>query len=161
RWDRQLTQQNCLHEWFEIRLRLLAAHRLAGHKDRLMPLARQLHERATQAQDWMTVRRLGRLMAADEKPSPLALLGPLPVGPFAAGATALGAGLQAPPGPPTPTEPTSDLSTDAEQQSAEAAQSTPLEEVFNSLTERMPPPGENDPVPIHNAILNDLLAIDP
>src|SRR5262249_32084139 len=33
-WDRKLTEQSCLNDWFETRLRLIAAHRLAGGRDR-------------------------------------------------------------------------------------------------------------------------------
>src|SRR5262249_49853280 len=31
-WDKRLTDQHCLHSWFETRLRLTAAHLLAGDK---------------------------------------------------------------------------------------------------------------------------------
>jgi tetratricopeptide (TPR) repeat protein len=98
--DRYLTEQKILNEWFEARLRLIAAHRLAGQDNRVAALARQLDARAQKARDWLTLRRLERLLDVSEPATPLALLAPLATGPFAGGKrTAL------PVRPPAPTAP--------------------------------------------------------
>src|SRR5439155_16916828 len=82
RWGRWLYEHKVLHHWFEMRLRLIACHRLAGRKEKMEPLARQLEDKAWKARDWLTLRRLGRLFDASAPPEPLALLAPLDSGPF-------------------------------------------------------------------------------
>src|SRR5262245_61977782 len=57
-WDRWLTERKHLSDWFEVRTRLVAAHKLAGQNDRADALAKQLGERAHKARDWLTLRRL-------------------------------------------------------------------------------------------------------
>ena len=37
-----MTEHECLHQWFEVRLRLIACQRLAGADNRIEPLAKQL-----------------------------------------------------------------------------------------------------------------------
>ena len=72
-WDRQLTTQRCLTEWFEVRLRLVAAYRLAGQETRAQSLAKQLEAKAQGAFDYLTLRRLKQLMDAATAPGPLPL----------------------------------------------------------------------------------------
>jgi tetratricopeptide (TPR) repeat protein len=83
RWDRWLTEHEALHHWFEVRLRLIACQVLAGAQQKVEALAKQLEERAWKARDWLTLHRLSRLFDPAQRPSPLALLGPLREGPFA------------------------------------------------------------------------------
>lgn len=127
RWDRQLTERHCLAEWFEVRLRLLAAHRLAGRDDRIKALAQQLEARARKACDWLTLRRLARLLDPEESVSPLALLTPLSEGPFAAPAATEAVPAKAPdeaaPAEAVPVEP--------------QAGTTPLEETYDRFWARL------------------------
>ncbi len=60
-WDRRLQERQYLEQWFEVRLRLIAAYRLAGDDKRADALARQLDSKAREARDWLTLRRLARL----------------------------------------------------------------------------------------------------
>jgi tetratricopeptide (TPR) repeat protein len=76
-WDRKLSQAKALTWWFEVRLRLIATKRLAGDSDRLDRLVQPLEQAALQASDWLTERRLQRLLDDDFQPSPLALLAEL------------------------------------------------------------------------------------
>lgn len=82
--DRTLHRQHCLTMWFDVRLRLLAAMRLAGQTDRVGRLADQLKERAGKAADFLTLRRLERLLDDSVAPTPIAAVAPLNTGPFAA-----------------------------------------------------------------------------
>jgi tetratricopeptide (TPR) repeat protein len=104
RWDRWLTDHKNLHSWFEVRLRLIACHRLAGNQARIEPLAKQLEERAWAARDWLTLHRLSRLFDPSETPSPLALLGPADIGPFAGNRTS----AAVPAAPPSEAAPAQD-----------------------------------------------------
>jgi tetratricopeptide (TPR) repeat protein len=149
-WDRRLTELRCLHDWFETRLRLIAVHRLAGHRDKAEGLARTLEQRARKAHDWLTLRRLARLLDPDESPSPLALLAPLPSGPFAAAPTRVA--IAAPAGLPAAE------SADALPPGDEATQVTPLEVFFNGLIDRMEAAG-NDAE--HTAVLDEVLGVPP
>ena len=81
-WDRQLTELRSLSHWFEIRLRLLAALRLAGQPQRLPALAKPLEAKARAASDYLTLRRLERLLDETLPLSPLALTDTLTSGPF-------------------------------------------------------------------------------
>jgi tetratricopeptide (TPR) repeat protein len=142
-WDRWLTEHHCLHEWFEVRLRLIAACRLAGHGQKIAPLARQLETRAEKARDWLTLRRLTRLLDADQ-PEPLALLASLPCGPFAApGKRAV---LDVPPAEQQP---------EAERP---APPSTPLQGFLDQQFTRYEQ-GSQDPAVVA-AILSEVLALE-
>jgi hypothetical protein len=83
RWDRWLQERSALSEWFEVRLRLTAAQLLAGNRRQAEALAKQLESRATKSRDWLTLRRLARLMDPATMPTPVPLLMPLSSGPFA------------------------------------------------------------------------------
>ena len=60
------------HLWFEVRLRLIAIKLLAGEKRQADRLAEQLQQRASTANDWLTIRRLTALQDPDLPTSPLA-----------------------------------------------------------------------------------------
>lgn len=82
RWDRKLLEEGLSHLWFETRLRLIAALRLAGQVQRMDPLAELLVQRAKKARDWLTLRRLRTLVDPTSHVTPLATLGAARVGPF-------------------------------------------------------------------------------
>src|SRR5205823_15027934 len=147
---RRLSELSCLHDWFEARLRLIAAHRLAGHRDKAEALARPLAQRARKAHDWMTVRRLARLLDPDESPSPLALLAPLPTGPFAGAATRIA--VAAPAGEPVPGH------AQAEPPENPTPEATPLEGFFKDLVKRTEAARDDAQ---RAAILDDVLAVPP
>jgi tetratricopeptide (TPR) repeat protein len=73
RWDQRLQRAGGTHLWFETRLRLIAVRRLSGQPKQAAALARQLEQRARQANDWLTLRRLDALLAA-ATPSMLAII---------------------------------------------------------------------------------------
>lgn len=81
-WDRRLMTQKCLSHWFEVRLRLIAIHLLAGKKDKASALAQQLESKAQFARDWLTIRRLKLLMTGEVQPNPLATLETMQSGRF-------------------------------------------------------------------------------
>lgn len=81
--DRTLHTNNCLTMWFDVRLRLIAAMKLAGQTDRITRLADQLRDRAKKAADFLTLRRLERLLDEATAVTPIAALAPLNDGPFA------------------------------------------------------------------------------
>ncbi len=71
RWDRLLQERNGTHLWFEVRLRLIAIKLLAGEKKQADRLSEQLQQRASAANDWLTLRRLTALQDPDLPTSPL------------------------------------------------------------------------------------------
>ncbi len=71
-WDRLLQDRSGTHLWFEVRLRLIAIKLLAGDKRQADRLAEQLQQRASAANDWLTLRRLTALQDPDLPTSPLA-----------------------------------------------------------------------------------------
>lgn len=75
-WDQRLQRCRGTHLWFEVRLRLIAVHLLAGKRRVAERLGVQLEQRARTAHDYLTLRRLQVLLDAD-RPSPLALVVPL------------------------------------------------------------------------------------
>jgi len=83
-WDPQLRRQKCLDEWFHVRLQLIATLRYAGQMERVPGLAKQLEASASEARDYLTLRRLKRVLDAATYPTPLGLLSDVTVGPFAA-----------------------------------------------------------------------------
>ncbi len=82
-WDPTLRRQKCLDEWFRLRLQLIATLRYAGQTERIAGLANQLKASATEARDYLTLRRLQRVLDLTTQPTPLGLLGDPTVGPFA------------------------------------------------------------------------------
>ncbi len=173
-WDRKLTDNGCINDWFETRLRLIATYRVAGQRERAEALARPLEQRARKAHDWLTVRRLKRLLDPTERPTPLALLAPLPHGPFAA-ATAVtvpplptaepGREGEAPAEPvgsaarqePRPPEPRPPELTPPQEAPAEV---TPLEDLFNKLVERLQEAEQEDDE-ARSELLDEVLDLPP
>ncbi len=82
-WDRKMLSQKCLSHWLEVRLRLIAVHRLAGLEDKSAALVRQLEPKAQAARDWLTLRRLNLLKSGEVRPNPIATLGTFETGLFA------------------------------------------------------------------------------
>ena len=74
-WDRRLTEQNCLKDWFEIRLRLIAAYSGSDQQKRADALAKGLEAKAHESQDYLTLRRLAKLRSEQKETSPIAGLG--------------------------------------------------------------------------------------
>lgn len=72
-WDRKLHRFKARHFWFENRLRLIAVKRLAGDKAAVDSLAMTLEEKATESDDWLTLRRLNEVVGDDEEPTILAV----------------------------------------------------------------------------------------
>ena len=99
-WDPLLRRQKCLDEWFHVRLQLIATLRYAGQTERVPGMAKQLEASATEARDYLTLRRLKRVLDSAAYPTPLGLLGDVTVGPFAAPRTD-GPVILAPAIPPT------------------------------------------------------------
>ncbi len=87
-WDRRLQERQCLNDWFDVRLRLIAAYLLAGDEKRGDGLARQLESKAREARDWLTLRRLGLLLDPSVPVSPIAPAGPIVGGASSATAAA-------------------------------------------------------------------------
>lgn len=66
--DQQLLRQDCLAEWFEVRLRWIATTRLAGDDALAQQLSKGLEARAAEAQDFLTLHRLRVLGAGATHP---------------------------------------------------------------------------------------------
>ena len=81
-WDRRLTEMKCLRDWFEIRLRLIAAYLLMGKRSRGEALGKGLEAKAAEAQDYLTLRRLKRLLSPEVPVCPVPLVADPVVGPF-------------------------------------------------------------------------------
>jgi tetratricopeptide (TPR) repeat protein len=169
-WDRRLTDCRHLANWFETRLRLVAASYLSGNMDRTHALARQLESKAKESRNWITLERLRGLLDGRVHASPLALLSPLSSGPFAAptivkAATTSGADDTANNGSAgnagsVGTEGTAaDASSSNRQSGAAEVDETPLGELIKSLLERITAAGEDEAAA--NAILDDILRLPP
>lgn len=151
-WDRVLTERRCLEEWLEVRLRLIAAHRLAGDEEKAAALGRQLESRAKEARDWLTLRRLARLLDHSETVSPIAAAGPLTTGPFA--------GIQSAKTQATDTEVASAL---PQAELEKEPKKTPLHDAFFQLAERFEA-AENHPETLeaeYQALVDAVLSADP
>lgn len=106
RWDERLLRDRLLSSWCETRLRLIAACRLAGQQAKADALGRALADRARKARDWLTLRRLARLLDPAEAPTPTALLATPRVGPFAPAGGTLPADFPSPSAAPKSESPT-------------------------------------------------------
>lgn len=83
-WDQRLTKQKNIRQWFEARLRLIALYLLSDKQTRAEALARGLEAQATESQDFLTLRRLKRLLDPAIPVVPIPTLQPVTSGPFAA-----------------------------------------------------------------------------
>ena len=146
-WDTRFAQDNLANAWFETRLRLIAAYRLAGKKERAEKLIAPLHKRAQKSRDWLTLRRLRRLVDDTEPPTPTAMLASPRVGPFAA------AGVSVPAAP-------AETPSNAELAESEAAeqQRSPMSDVFAQMVERLQTSEEDS---TKREILQQILALPP
>lgn len=138
-WDRRLTEQKCVKEWFEVRLRLIAAYLLQGDRKRAESLSKGLEAKADDAQDFLTLRRLQHLLDPATPVSPIAALG---------AAAKSAASAQA----ATPAQGDSDSSDAA---AAIDQEQTPLGEEIAGLMQRMIQSQEDDDA--RDQILADIL----
>ncbi len=159
-WDRLLSERHAVNDWFETRLRLIAVHRLAGYRDKVEALARPLEQRARKAKDWLTVRRLARLLDESEPASPAALLAPLTVGPFAAAGTRVAVAAAPPPAATAEAPETAPPPREAGQTLSPQAQApTPLEDFYQGVLERTRAAEDNEEA--QAGLLADILAVPP
>ena len=157
-WDRLLTQNRDFSAWLEVRLRLVATQRLAGNAKRAQALASPLEERAKQAQDWLTLRRLSRLLDESLTPSPLALVGDLREGPFAAHGPHVVVPAEVP-GAEIPADVPELLATE---QPLDETPPTPLAALIGDFMQRLgAAESEEATKQTYAAVLNDVLAIPP
>ncbi|MBS0205709.1 MAG: hypothetical protein JSS49_22640 [Planctomycetes bacterium] len=147
-WDRTMSREQCLTRWFGVRCRLIAALRLAGRMDQARTLAKPCEEAARGAHDWLTLRRLERLLDESIPVNPLATVGPVDCGPFASESAAL-------PGSDSAGEAALSEADSAEQDGAE----TPLSSVVQGFVERLRS-SEGAPEVVA-AIVQEMLDIEP
>lgn len=146
-WDRRLNDRQCLVEWFEIRLRLIAAYLLSGDERKVAGLARQLEAKAREARDWLTLRRLSRLLDPNVPVSPIAPAGPILVG--------------SPVGPtsvPVPTTPDPEATAEASSETPTPS-GTPLGEAIEALKALMD--AESADPDVRRRVLDALLGYGP
>lgn len=144
-WDRRLQDRQCLDEWFEVRLRLIAAYRLSGDMTRAEALARALEAKARETRDWLTLRRLALLLDPKAPVSPIAPAGPITFG------------TSAPPSPGA-ADP-SDAGADARAGQDGAPGETPLGDALTALAARMA--GAGDDPEAWKQVLDSLLGYGP
>ena len=143
-WDRRLLERRCLGHWFEVRLRLIAAHRLSGDDRRAKALAPPLEAKAREARDWLSLRRLARLFDPNVAVSPIATAQPMVLH----GAT-----------PDEPAKPAE------ESESAELAdaqlQESPLGDQLAAISGALEAAQNPDDPELRSTLLNSLLALGP
>ncbi|MBW3598811.1 MAG: hypothetical protein KY475_16235 [Planctomycetes bacterium] len=160
-WDRWLTTQKCLDQWFEVRLRMIAAHRMAGYQAKIDGLAHQLGSKAKTANDWLTLRRLTRLLDPSETVSPVATAAPITSGPFASKQPAVSA-ASGEAGERDLAQESTAMEQPASHEEAAATDEqapTPLAAKFEELAERLDQAGDDEEA--FRAVRRDFLAIDP
>ena len=154
-WDVLLREQKCLTKWFEVRLRLVAIARMTGKMPRAEALAKPLREAAESARDWMTQRRLARVLDESISATPLALAGPVTVGPFAEKPRAVPVEQSL----PDDAVPRAPVEGSAESDEESDVPATPLAEVVkNVYVQLMESGGEPDKVA---AVISGILAVAP
>lgn len=104
-WDRRLDPGKSVHVWFELRLRLVAAMILADRRAQATRVAEQLKQHAEKASDYLTIRRLNRLLDESIPAEPLATVEPFLSGLFADKTAAHAEPTPAPTTASTPTVP--------------------------------------------------------
>ncbi len=82
-WDTLLQSRQQLSNWFQTRLRVLCALRMAGDTRRLQTLSQELEKAARAARDWYTLRCLNQINDPDQPAAPVPTLKPFTVGPLA------------------------------------------------------------------------------
>ncbi|MCA9081416.1 MAG: hypothetical protein KDA58_12705, partial [Planctomycetaceae bacterium] len=137
-WDQRLTQQECQKEWFEVRLRLIAAYLLDDKRNRAEPLARGLEAKAAEANDFLTLRRLKRLLDPNTQPVPIPVLADYDAGPFANGtATSATPSADESGGATSGSEVTVDTTDDSTPVTAPDDNDTPLKAEMEQLMEQI------------------------
>lgn len=81
-WDKFFYEKKSLRRWFHMRCRLIALERLKGNMERVRALAKPAEVLAKRAHDWLTLRKLRRLLDPDVAANPLVTLGDCDCGPF-------------------------------------------------------------------------------
>lgn len=153
-WDVLLREQKCLPKWFEVRLRLIAIARLTGKMPRAQALAKPIKDAAQHARDWVTLRRLERLLDESITATPLALSGPVTIGPFAEKRAEGQAEAMVEVSTPDATTADAEEADDADELPA-----TPLGEAIQQFYVRMMESGGE--VEALSGIITDILAIAP
>ncbi len=82
-WDTQLQSRQQLSNWFQTRLRVLCALRMAGDNKRLHALSQELELVARSARDYYTLRCLAQINDPDHPATPVPTLKPFNAGPLA------------------------------------------------------------------------------
>lgn len=82
-WDTHLQSRQQLSHWFQTRLRVLCALRMAGDTKRLQSLSQELEQVARGARDYYTLRCLAQINDPDLPATPVPTLKPFNVGPLA------------------------------------------------------------------------------
>ena len=107
-WDTQLQSRQQLSNWFQTRLRVLCALRMAGDTKRLQSLSQELEQVARGARDYYTLRCLAQINDPSQPATPVPTLKPFNVGPLAPQQSAPSAAIPAAEeveSPPAATEP--------------------------------------------------------
>lgn len=82
-WERVLRENEYLSDWFDIRLRIIALHKMAGNAAQVTALADSLREKAKPARDWATLKLLDRLVDSAVPAVPVPSHGDYTAGPLA------------------------------------------------------------------------------
>lgn len=147
-WDRHLLEEQCLTRWFSVRCRLIAALRLAGRNDQARALAAPCEEAARKSHDWLTLRRISRLLDDSVTVTPLAMIGDPDLGPFSRQT-----------GIPRSASPAVTDAVISEQGKASEQLTTPLSGVIKNLYERVHASDES--TEILATIASELVAMPP
>ncbi|MCA8999000.1 MAG: tetratricopeptide repeat protein [Planctomycetaceae bacterium] len=158
-WDRRLTELECLKEWFEVRLRLIAAYLLSDQKSRAEALAKGLDAKAHESQDYLTISRLQRMMTGEGTLCPIPLLADPDTGPFCSASRE--SALESDPTPirASTIEKQSVPAAPSETDDDEATPATPLAETLAGFMQRMvEAQGDDDE---RHALLNEFVTYTP
>jgi tetratricopeptide (TPR) repeat protein len=164
-WDIVLLRQGELHEWFDVRLRLAAVCRMSDRDDEFERLLSDLQLRATEARDWLTIRRLNRLRDKSAPVGPLATAGG--AGPAVSAALAGGTHATVPESSVPESnelengESENDGSEDEGPDPAgvEQPETTRLTEAVFNLLEQLPSPDDENLSAGTEAVLRELMAL--
>jgi tetratricopeptide (TPR) repeat protein len=163
RWDQRLQRSHATHLWFETRLRLIAVRMLSGQTRQAESLSKQLEQRARQAHDWLTIRRLDCLTNAQQ----LSILAVISDGASrnstsSTNTSASGSVTSVASAAVPDNQEESSSSKGAEASPATPdEEATPLADTIRSLRERVTKLLENPDEPTLNALRADLLNISP
>lgn len=152
-YDRLLERTGHLERWFDNRLELLAAHAFSGRTSVLPSLAGRLEERARTARDWLTLRRLGRILESGPSRLPLPLLSDPDIGPFASRSSTAAVGIASrPDAPETVSEPAG---------AAQPAAPSPLHATITGFFQRLGEISESPAAEARSLLLSEILSVNP